>query len=126
MRTLKVIEHLSLDGVIQHSADDDDFPYPDWSGPSRRSGALDHEIHRSRGIRLTSIEGQHHERPRQAVGRGEVQRVERSDLVPTADTGGSLEARGIDRDDVTPLPVRTKPVPQISARFRGRTRAGIA
>ena len=30
MRELKIIEHISLDGVIQHSADDGDFPY---SGP---------------------------------------------------------------------------------------------
>ncbi|PYO49860.1 MAG: deaminase [Gemmatimonadetes bacterium] len=27
MRKLKIMEHISLDGVIQHSADDDDFPY---------------------------------------------------------------------------------------------------
>jgi hypothetical protein len=27
MRKLKIIEHISLDGVIQHSADDGDFPY---------------------------------------------------------------------------------------------------
>jgi hypothetical protein len=26
MRTLKVIEHISLDGVIQNSTDGDDFP----------------------------------------------------------------------------------------------------
>jgi dihydrofolate reductase len=35
MRQLKIIEHISLDGVIQHSADDDDFPYTDWSAPYR-------------------------------------------------------------------------------------------
>ena len=35
MRKLKIIEHISLDGVIQHSADDDDFPYSDWSAPYR-------------------------------------------------------------------------------------------
>ena len=35
MRKLKVIEHISLDGVIQHSADDDGFPYSDWSAPYR-------------------------------------------------------------------------------------------
>jgi hypothetical protein len=29
MRKLKIIEHISLDGVIQHSADDGDFPYND-------------------------------------------------------------------------------------------------
>lgn len=35
MRKLKLIEHISLDGVIQHSADDDDFPYGDWTAPYR-------------------------------------------------------------------------------------------
>ena len=35
MRTRKVIEHISLDGVIQHSADDDNFPYSDWTVPYR-------------------------------------------------------------------------------------------
>src|SRR5436190_20570912 len=35
MRKLKIMEHISLDGVIQHSADDDDFPYSDWSAPYR-------------------------------------------------------------------------------------------
>jgi dihydrofolate reductase len=35
MRQLKIIEHISLDGVIQHSADDDDFPYSDWTAPYR-------------------------------------------------------------------------------------------
>lgn len=35
MRTLKIIEHISLDGVIQHSADGDDFPYSDWTAPYR-------------------------------------------------------------------------------------------
>lgn len=35
MRILKLIEHLSLDGVIQHSADDDDFSWSDWTVPYR-------------------------------------------------------------------------------------------
>ncbi len=35
MRKLKVIEHISLDGVIQHSNDGDDFPYRDWTAPFR-------------------------------------------------------------------------------------------
>ena len=35
MRTLKIIEHISLDGVIQNSNDDDGFPYADWTGPYR-------------------------------------------------------------------------------------------
>jgi dihydrofolate reductase len=40
MRNLKIIEHISLDGVIQHSNDDDDFPYSDWSGPYRSPAGL--------------------------------------------------------------------------------------
>ena len=35
MRKRKICEHISLDGVIQQSADDDDFPYSDWSAPYR-------------------------------------------------------------------------------------------
>jgi dihydrofolate reductase len=35
MRNLKIIEHSSLDGVIQNSADDNDFPYPDWTAAYR-------------------------------------------------------------------------------------------
>jgi len=35
MRKLKIIEHISLDGVIQHSADDGGFPYGDWTAPYR-------------------------------------------------------------------------------------------
>jgi dihydrofolate reductase len=35
MRKLKIMEHISLDGVIQHSADDDGFPYSDWTAPYR-------------------------------------------------------------------------------------------
>ena len=35
MRKLKIIEHITLDGVIQHSRDDGDFPYGDWTAPYR-------------------------------------------------------------------------------------------
>ena len=35
MRKLKVIEHISLDGVIQHSADGGNFPYSNWTAPYR-------------------------------------------------------------------------------------------
>ena len=35
MRKIRIIEHISLDGVIQHSADDDNFPYSDWTAPYR-------------------------------------------------------------------------------------------
>ncbi|MFZ6820319.1 dihydrofolate reductase family protein [Undibacterium sp. Ji22W] len=35
MRKLKIIEHISLDGVIQHSADGDNFAYSDWTAPYR-------------------------------------------------------------------------------------------
>jgi dihydrofolate reductase len=35
MRKLTIIEHVSLDGVIQHSADENDFPYSEWTVPYR-------------------------------------------------------------------------------------------
>jgi dihydrofolate reductase len=35
MRKLRIMEHISLDGVIQHSADENDFPYSDWTAPYR-------------------------------------------------------------------------------------------
>jgi dihydrofolate reductase len=35
MRKLRIIEHISLDGVVQHSADGTDFPYGDWTVPYR-------------------------------------------------------------------------------------------
>jgi len=35
LRTLKIIEHISLDGVMQVSGDDGDFPYADWTAPYR-------------------------------------------------------------------------------------------
>jgi len=41
MRKLKIIEHISLDGVIQVSGDDRDFPYGDWTGPYRTPAGRD-------------------------------------------------------------------------------------
>jgi dihydrofolate reductase len=35
MRKLRIFEHISLDGVIQTSADENNFPYSDWSAPYR-------------------------------------------------------------------------------------------
>jgi dihydrofolate reductase len=35
MKKLKIIEHISLDGVMQVSGDDGDFPYGDWTAPYR-------------------------------------------------------------------------------------------
>jgi dihydrofolate reductase len=35
MRKLRIFENISLDGVIQHSADDNGFAYSDWTGPYR-------------------------------------------------------------------------------------------
>src|SRR4051812_3015505 len=41
MRKLKLIEHISLDGVIQTRPDKDDgFPYGDWSAPYRTPAGL--------------------------------------------------------------------------------------
>jgi dihydrofolate reductase len=41
MRTLTVFEHISLDGVIQTSADQGDFPYGDWTAPYRSPAGRD-------------------------------------------------------------------------------------
>jgi dihydrofolate reductase len=41
MRKLKIMEHISLDGVIQHSDDDDHFPYSDWTAPYRTPAGRD-------------------------------------------------------------------------------------
>ena len=41
MRKLKIIEHITLDGVIQHSADDGDFAYSDWTAPYRSPAGRD-------------------------------------------------------------------------------------
>src|SRR3954467_8831771 len=41
MRKLKIIEHISLDGVVQTtSGPDDDFPYGDWTAPYRTPAGL--------------------------------------------------------------------------------------
>ena len=41
MRKLKIIEHISLDGVIQmNSSPEDDFPYGDWTAPYRSPAGL--------------------------------------------------------------------------------------
>ncbi len=38
MRKLKIIEHISLDGVIQISDEDGNFPYGDWTAPTHYRG----------------------------------------------------------------------------------------
>jgi dihydrofolate reductase len=40
MRKLKLMEHISLDGVIQSSGEDD-FPYSDWTAPYRTPAGRD-------------------------------------------------------------------------------------
>lgn len=41
MRKLKIFEHISLDGVIQQSADENNFPYIDWTVPYRTPAGRD-------------------------------------------------------------------------------------
>jgi dihydrofolate reductase len=41
MRKLRIFEHISLDGVIQHSADENNFPYGDWTAPYRSPAGRD-------------------------------------------------------------------------------------
>ena len=56
MRRLKIIEHISLDGVIQHSADDGDFPYSDWTAPYRTLAGRD-EVLAAHGERFDLLLG---------------------------------------------------------------------
>lgn len=35
MRKIKIMEHISLDGVVQQTVDGDDFPYKEWTVPYR-------------------------------------------------------------------------------------------
>ena len=41
MRKLRIFEHISLDGVIQVSGQDGDFPYGDWTAPYRTPAGLE-------------------------------------------------------------------------------------
>ncbi len=41
MRKLKIIEHISLDGVIQVSGEDGDSPYGDWTALYRTPAGRD-------------------------------------------------------------------------------------
>ena len=41
IQTLTIIAHISLDGVIQHTADDGDFPRGGWVAPYRTPAGLD-------------------------------------------------------------------------------------
>jgi dihydrofolate reductase len=41
MRKLTIMEHISLDGVIQHSADENDFAYGEWTVPYRTPAGRD-------------------------------------------------------------------------------------
>ncbi|MCX7515179.1 dihydrofolate reductase family protein [Frateuria hangzhouensis] len=40
MRSLKLIEHISLDGVVQHGTDENGFPYEGWIDPYRTPQGL--------------------------------------------------------------------------------------
>jgi dihydrofolate reductase len=56
MRKLKIIEHFSLDGVIQISGEDGDFPYGDWTAPYRTPAGRD-EIIAAHGGRFDLLLG---------------------------------------------------------------------
>ncbi len=41
MRKIRIMEHISLDGVIQQSADENDFPHGAWTAPYRTPAGRD-------------------------------------------------------------------------------------
>jgi dihydrofolate reductase len=55
MRKLKIMEHISLDGVIQSSGEDD-FPYADWTVPYRTPAGRD-EVFAAHGGRFDLLLG---------------------------------------------------------------------
>ena len=55
MRTLKIIEHISLDGVIQSSGEDG-FPYAEWTVPYRTPAGRD-EVLAAHGERFDLLLG---------------------------------------------------------------------
>lgn len=55
MRTLKIMEHISLDGVIQTSGEDA-FPYADWTAPYRSPAGRD-EVLAAHGGRFDLLLG---------------------------------------------------------------------
>lgn len=55
MRTLKIMEHISLDGVIQTSGEDE-FPYADWTAPYRSPAGRD-EVLAAHGGRFDLLLG---------------------------------------------------------------------
>jgi hypothetical protein len=60
MRKLKIIEHISLDGVIQVSGEDGDFPYDDsWSGfwPKAPSSPMADRLNAATKFIVTHHEG---------------------------------------------------------------------
>jgi dihydrofolate reductase len=56
MRKLKIMEHISLDGVIQVSRDEGDFPYSDWTAPYRTPAGRD-AIMAAQGARFDLLLG---------------------------------------------------------------------
>jgi dihydrofolate reductase len=56
MRNLKIFEHLSLDGVIQQTADENGFPYADWTTPYRSPAGRD-EVAAAQGSRFDLLLG---------------------------------------------------------------------
>jgi hypothetical protein len=55
MRTLKIMAHISLDGVIQSSGEDA-FPYADWTAPYRTPAGLS-EVLAAQGDRFDLLLG---------------------------------------------------------------------
>jgi dihydrofolate reductase len=56
MRKLKIMEHISLDGVIQHTADENGFAYGDWTAPYRTPAGRD-EVLAAHGPRFDLLLG---------------------------------------------------------------------
>jgi dihydrofolate reductase len=58
MRTIKLFEHISLDGVIEVSGENADFPYGEWTAPYRTPAGLE-AIVAAQGASFDLLLGRH-------------------------------------------------------------------
>ena len=69
MRKLKIIEHISLDGVMQVSSEGDGFPYADWTAAYRTPAVRD-AVLGAHGEKLDLVLGRHVRRVVELLAKG--------------------------------------------------------
>ena len=57
MKKLRIMEHISLDGVIQTSGENGDFGYGDWTAPYRTPAGRRHSSPRTAPLSIWCLAG---------------------------------------------------------------------